>query len=206
MYKPHTVEQFKVWRFLKEWFHLEHFILSPISRNALMLEDKAGECIVFAWDGGVAVEQPVPEPASVETVNTFLRARHLRPDRPLLRTIEEVTRWWLSNDNPLTYQQALGFNDELYRYFLTHEQYSDEQVLSIVQKKLVTEAEYLGIKLWYLDGNSGSAWLGPLGLDGNGDIYGLILHYRTPEQKEYRFYLENDYYRFMNKKTNVAPC
>jgi hypothetical protein len=79
-------------------------------------------------------------------------------------------------------------------------------VLSIVQKKLVTEAEYLGIKLWYLDGNSGSAWLGPLGLDGNGDIYGLILHYRTPEQKEYRFYLENDYYRFMNKKPNVAPC
>nr|MDD4510500.1 hypothetical protein [Oscillospiraceae bacterium] len=174
--------------------------------KALMLEDKDGDRIVFVWDGSAAVEQPVPEPASVETVNAFLRAHHVCPDRPRLRTFEEITHWWLINDNPLTYQQALGFSDTLYRYFLTHVQYTDEQILSIVQKKLVTEDEYLGIKLWYLDGNSGSAWLGPLGLDGTGEIYGLTLRYRTPEQVEYAFYLENEYYRFMNKKTNVAPC
>jgi len=206
VYKPHTVEQFKVWQFLKEHFHLEHFILSPVSRSALMLEDEAGERIVFAWDGTAAVEQPVPESAPDEKVNAFLRAHHLSPNRPQLRTIEEVTRWWLANDTPLTYQQALGFNYILYRYFLTHVQYSDEQVLSLVQRKFVTEEEYLGIKLWYLDGNSESAWLGPLGLDGTGDIYGLILHYHTPEQKEHRFYLENDYYRLMNGKFNVTPC
>lgn len=206
MYKPHTVEQFKVWQFLKEEFHLEHFILSPVSRNALMLEDKASDRIVFAWDGSAAVEQPVPVPASVETVNAFLRAHHVRSDRPRLHTFEEITRWWLINDNPLTYQQALGFSDELYRYFLTHMQYSDEQVISLVQKKLVTEEEYLGIKLWYLDGNSGSTWLGPLGIDGTGEIYGLTLRYRTPEQVEHTFYLENEYYRFMNKKTNATPC
>ncbi len=206
MYKPHTVEQFKVWEFLKEQFHLDHFILSPVSRNALMLEDKAGERIVFAWDGAAVVELPVPEPASDEKVNVFLRAHHLNPNRPQLRTIAEVTRWWLTNDTPLTYQQALGFNYVLYHYFLTHTQYTDEQVLTVVQKKLVTEDEYLGIKLWYLDGNSGGVWLGPLGLDGTGEIYGLTLHYRTSEQVEHTFYLENEYYRFMNKKTNVAPC
>lgn len=205
MYKPHTVEQFKVWAFLKEQFHLEHFILSPISRKALMLEDKNGERIVFAWDGNTAVEQPVPKPASDEVVKAFFREHHTRPDRPQLRTIREVTQWWLANDNPLTYQQALGFSDELYRYFLTHAAYTDEQILTVVQKKLVTEEEYLGIKLWYLDGNVGCCWLGPLGLNGTGEIYGLTLHYRTPQAVEYAFYLENDYYRFMNKH-NVAPC
>ena len=37
MYKPHTVDQFKLWQFLKERFVMEAFILSPVSRNALML-------------------------------------------------------------------------------------------------------------------------------------------------------------------------
>lgn len=206
MYKPHTVEQFKVWQFLKEQFHLEHFILSPVSRKALMLEDKTGKCIVFAWDGNAAVEQPVPKPVSDEAIKAFLRAHLVHPHRPNLHTIEEVTRWWLANDNPLTYQQALGFSDELYRYFLTHAAYADEQILGIVQNGVVTEEEYLGIKLWYFDGNTGHCWLGPLGLDGTGEIYGLTLHYHTPEQVEYTFYLENDYYRVMNNKTNVTPC
>lgn len=206
MYKPHTVEQFKVWQFLKEQFHLEHFILSPVSRKALLLEDKTGECIVFAWDGNAAQKQPTQEPASAEVVQAFIREHHARSDRPHLNTIEEVTRWWLNHDSPLTYQQALGFSDELYHYFLTHAAYTDEQILAIVQKGVVTEEEYLGIKLWYLDGNAGRCWLGPLGLDGTGEIYGLTLHYRMPEQVAYDFYLENDYYRFMNKNTIVTPC
>lgn len=206
MYKPHTVEQFKVWQFLKEWFYLEHFILSPVSRRALMLEDKTGERIVFAWNGTSAVEQPVPVPAPDEIVKNFLLEQHIRPDRPQLRTTEEVTRWWLANSSPLTHQQALGFSDELYHYYLTHVAYTDEQIIAIVQKLLVTEEEYLGIKLWYLDGNTNCCWLGPLGLDGTGEIYGLTLHYHTPQEVRYTFYLENEYYRFMNRKTDVMPC
>lgn len=206
MYKPHTVEQFKVWLFLKERFHLEHFILSPVSRSALMLEDKTGERIVFGWDGSAAVEQPLPEPATEETVKDFLRAHYAQPDRPKLRTILEVTRWWLNNDNPLTHQRALGFSDELYRHYLTHKVYTKEDAVSIAQKGLVTEEEYTGIKLWYLDGNSASSWLGPLGIDGTGEIYGLTLHYRTPRQVEYVFYLENEYYHFMNNKKHAMPC
>ena len=141
---------------------MEQRILSPVSRNALMLGDKSGDSIVFAWDGSGIVEQPMPMPADKETVRRFLRGHHAGLAYPRLYTIEDVTRWWLSRNNPLTYQQALGFPDELYRYFLTHEPYSGEQALSIVQKEVVTQEEYLGIQLWYLDGHSGDAWLGPL--------------------------------------------
>lgn len=206
MYKPHTIEQFKVWRFLKERFLLEEFILSPVSRRALMLEDKTGERIVFAWNGETAVEEPVPEPADPETIRVFLKAYRGRPDRPRLTDIEQVTRWWLQNESPLSYQQALGFSDALYRYFLTHKEYGDEEVAALVQKGLVTEEEHLGITLWYFNGNVSGNWLGPLGIDGTGEIYGLTLQYRMPEQKEYVFYLENEYYRFMNKNKNAAPC
>ena len=49
MYKPHTIEQYKVYRFLEENFALEHFLLAPLSRFGLMLEDKTGEKIAFAF-------------------------------------------------------------------------------------------------------------------------------------------------------------
>jgi len=48
MYKPHTIEQYKVYRFLEENFALEHFLLAPLSRFGLMLEDKTGEKIAIA--------------------------------------------------------------------------------------------------------------------------------------------------------------
>ena len=36
MYKPHTIEQYKVYRFLEENFALEHFLLAPLSRFKVM--------------------------------------------------------------------------------------------------------------------------------------------------------------------------
>ena len=47
MYKPHTIEQYKVYHFLEENFALEHFLLAPLSHFGLMLEDKTGEKIAF---------------------------------------------------------------------------------------------------------------------------------------------------------------
>ena len=35
MYKPHTIEQYKIQRFLDETFAMEHFLVSPLSRNLL---------------------------------------------------------------------------------------------------------------------------------------------------------------------------
>ena len=37
MYKPHTIEQYKIQQFLDHTFAMEHFLVSPLSRSALML-------------------------------------------------------------------------------------------------------------------------------------------------------------------------
>lgn len=199
MYKPHTIKQFKVWLFLNENFMLDHFLLSPVSPTALMIEDKAGERLVFAWADGTVVEQPEPIPSDPETVKAFIRAFRENPEHPRLHTFEDVTRWWLSHATPLTYQQALNLSDMLYRHFLAHKDYDEEEVLHLIEKGVVTEEEYCGIKLWYLNGNTKGKWLGPLGVDGTGNLYGLTLHYGSPIQTEYTFYINDDYYRYMNR-------
>lgn len=203
MYKPRTIEQFKVWQFLNQNFMLDRFLLSPVSRAALMIEDTAGERLVFAWVDGAAVEQPEPIPADTETVKAFIRAFREDPGHPRRHTFEDVTRWWLSHATPLTYQQALGLPDRLYRHFLAHQDYDEEEVLRLIRKGVVTEAEYCGIELWYLNGNAKGKWLGPLGVDGTGNLYGLTLHYRSPLQIEYTFYLNDDYYRYMNRNRQI---
>ena len=42
MYKPHTIEQYKIQQFLDANFAMEHFLVSPLSRTSLLLEDKTG--------------------------------------------------------------------------------------------------------------------------------------------------------------------
>ena len=37
MYKPHTIEHYKIQRFLDETFAMEHFLVSPLSRASLLL-------------------------------------------------------------------------------------------------------------------------------------------------------------------------
>jgi len=99
---------------------------------------------------------------------------------------------------PHTYQQALGLPDDLYRHFLTYPPLDDDAVRRLVSKGLVTEKEFCDIRLWYRNGHVMTCWLGPLGLDGTGNIYGLTFRYRKPEERKYEFYLLDDYYRFMN--------
>lgn len=198
MYRPHTVEQYKIYQFLKEQFVLEHFVLSPLSRSALILEDHTGDRIAFCLHDGEIKETEIPPPAASEEIKAFMEWFRSLEDPPRLKNFEEITRWWLNHPNPLTYQQALGLRDDLYRHFLSNPQLNDDDVLALVLKGLVTESEYASILLWYLDGHRFSCWLGPFGLDGTGDIYRLVIHYNTPQAKEYTFYLLNDYYRHMN--------
>lgn len=117
MYKPHTIEQYKVYRFLEENFALEHFLLAPLSRFGLMLEDKTDEKIAFAFLNNCVQEIPVPAPADPETVTAFLKQFRSLTPHPVIHDFEALTRWWLDNPNPLTYQQALGMSDDLYRHF-----------------------------------------------------------------------------------------
>ena len=49
MYKPHMIEQYKIQQFLDHNFAVEHFLVSPLSRSALMLEDRCGERIAFSF-------------------------------------------------------------------------------------------------------------------------------------------------------------
>ena len=72
MYKPHTIEQYKVYRFLEENFALEHFLLAPLSRFGLMLEDKTGEKIAFAFLNDCVQEIPVPAPSSFDASHPSL--------------------------------------------------------------------------------------------------------------------------------------
>lgn len=201
MYKPQTIEQFKIVQYLKQehGFVMDQFILSPLSRSAVLLEDRTGDQIAFSFENGKVTELPIPEPPDQEEVLAFIRRFRQDPHRPALRNFEEITAWWLSTPNPLSYQQALSLPDDLYRHFLTHAIYDEETVRRLVARGKVTEEELLGILLWYRNGNVSWCWLGPLGLDGTGEIYGLVFHYRQPNAVEWKFYVMDDYYRFMNK-------
>ena len=179
MYKPHTIEQYKVYRFLEENFALEHFLLAPLSRFGLMLEDKTGEKIAFAFLNDCVQEIPVPAPAAPKTVIAFLKQFRSLTPRPVIHDFEALTRWWLDNPNPLTYQQALGMSDILYRDFLSHPLINEDDALRLARKGLVTESEYNDLQLWYFNGHTMSCWFGSLGVDGTGSLYGLIFDYQT---------------------------
>ena len=189
MYKPHTIEQYKVYRFLEENFALEHFLLAPLSRFGLMLEDKTGEKIAFAFLNDCVQEIPIPAPAAPETVIAFLKQFRSLTPRPVVHDFEALTRWWLDNPNPLTYQQALGMSDDLYHHFLSHPLISEDDALRLARKGLVTESEYNDLQLWYFNGHTMSCWFGPLGVDGTGSLYGLTFDYQTASPTKTQFYL-----------------
>lgn len=203
MYKPQTIDQFKVWRFLDANFVMTHFLLSPVSRSALMIEDIDGDRMAFGWAGDHVEEQPLPVPASPEVLRAFYRAFWADPQHPPVDTFAQRTKWWLNSDTPLDYQQALRLPDELYRHYLRHGVPSEEEVMALILRPSISEKAYRGIQLWYLDGNAKGKWMGPLGTDGTGSLYGLTLDYGTPRQREHTFYLEDDYYRHMNRNHNI---
>ena len=198
MYKPHTIEQYKIQQFLDHTFAMEHFLVSPLSRSALILEDRCGERIAFSFSDNEVREIPIPSAPSPDKVKLFIRSFRALGAKPHLRTFEDVTRWWLNHPNPLTYQQALGLPDELYRRFLSSPLIEDEDAQRLAASGLVSEDAYQDIQLWYLNGNTANCWLGPLGIDGTGNLYALTFNYGTPRAKELKFYLLDDYYRHMN--------
>lgn len=198
MYKTQTVEQFYILQFLKQTFDLSQFILSPVSRSALMLEDANGAQIAFSFEGRKISECEIPKPISRDEVKAYIRSLKQAPNTPQLRNYQEITRWWLNTPNPLSYQQALGLSNELYRHFLTHKLLDDEAVFALASQKVITEDEYNDILVWYFGGNFATCWLGPYGVDGTGNSYKLAINYGKPEEKQYIFYVRDEYYCFMH--------
>ena len=166
-----------------------------------MLEDKTDEKIAFAFLNNCVQEKPVPAPADPETVTAFLKQFRSLTPHPVVHDFEALTRWWLDNPNPLTYQQALGMSDDLYHHFLSHPLISEDDALRLARKGLVTESEYNDLQLWYFNGHTMSCWFGPLGVDGTGSLYGLTFDYQTASPTKTQFYLLDDYYRVMNHLT-----
>ena len=112
--------------------------VSPLSRTSLLLEDETGEQLAFSFLDDEVREIPLPPPAAPEEIKDFIRRfRSLNP-KPRLRTFEDITRWWLDHPNPLTYQQALGLSDELYRHFLSHSMIEEEDVYRLASSGLVS--------------------------------------------------------------------
>lgn len=198
MYRPCTIEQYHVYQYLNEQFVLEACLVLPLSRSALMLEDRTGEKIAFQYKNCQVKEIPIPPPPDPKDVSRFLeRFRSLNP-RPKFTSLESMTRWWLDHPNPLTHQQALGLSDELYRHYLSHPLLDTEKAWALASKKLITEHEYRNLLLWYRDNLTEPCWLGQIGVDGTGNLYELILRYRRPDEARISFYLLDDYYREMN--------
>ena len=194
MYKPRTVEQFKVMEYIKSKFQTDNLIVAPASRSALVIEDMLGEKMAFQWLGDTVVEIPVPQPAPQEVHLAFVRNFRTNPNRPHLSNWDELTDWWLNHLTPLTHQQALNLPDALYRRYLTCERRLElEDVLELVMRGAMTATEYMDVQLWYLDGHYAGNWLGPTGIDGNGDAYELVFHWLTAAELRYPFYVTENH-------------
>lgn len=198
MYKPFTVELFKIHQHLGQQFDLAHFIQMPLKRDTVILQDECGEKIAFTCQKNTVTQIPIPSILSKEEAAAYIRCLRQTGKIPDLRSFQDVTRWWASNPNPLTYQQALGLPDDLYIHYLANRILEDEDILPIVSQKVITEEEYKDLRLWCRNGNFCRCYLGASGVDGTGDSYKFIWNHGKPDALTFIFYIKNEYYCFMH--------
>ena len=204
MFKPRTIAQFKVVQFMKQNnFVMDQFVIFPESRTSLRIEDRTGEILILGLRGDTVQEVPAAPVPSNEKSQAFIRSYLLDPHCPPLRDLDDIVEWWHKEDRPISLQQALGLHDDLYRYYQTHEIMDTSQVRAIASQGYVSEEDYLGIRLWYRNGNSSGNWLGSEGVDGTGNRYGIKFHHLTPEEEHLIFYVMDDYYRWMNESASA---
>lgn len=194
MYKPHTIQQFKVLEFLKEQFAVEACLVAPISRHGLMLQDRGGGKIAFEYRDGAILEHPVPEPGSSYDCRVFMQALHYHYPKAEQQTFAAKTALWLKAPVGLTHQQALGLPDDLYLHYLTHAVPDEEAVRKLAARGMMTKGDYQGVLLWYLDGHFARNYLGAGGVDGVGIYIDLIFDYRSPLAQHLQFYLDETVY------------
>ena len=198
MYKPFTVELFHIQEYLKNQFDLSQFLQIPIKRDTVLLQDKSGEQIAFQFQDNAVKQIPIPTMLSRKKAVAYIRSLRSQNKIPELCTFQEVTQWWAKNPNPLTHQQALGLSDELYVHYLTYKLFNDVDVLITVSQKVISEDDLRSIRLWCRNGNFHRCYLGAYGLDGCGEIYKFIWNCGKPDALTYLFYIQDEYYCFMN--------
>ncbi len=154
MYKPRTIEQFKIMEYIKDNFHMECLLVAPVSRSSLMIQDEIGDRMAFQWMDGHVLEAPLPTPASNQEHLAFIKAFWADPRHPQFMSFDDLTTWWLNNPTPLTHQQILNLPDDLYCRYLACEQLLelDDVLLEVAEAPLQQHlhcAPYPGIVLGY---------------------------------------------------------
>lgn len=189
MYKPRTVNQFKVMEFLKENFVTDVCLISPISRDGLMLEDRNMDRIGFVCHSDIISECVIPEPGTRGALRMFAESLRLAYPRAEQRTFEAKTQHWLNCPGLVTYQQALGLDDDLFRHYLKHPMLTEDDVRHLTTLGRVSEDVYHSILLWYLDGHCADNHLCVGGVDSAGTCIDLTFRYRQPNAELLQFYL-----------------
>ena len=192
MYKPRTISQHKVMEFLKDQFHLDSCLVWPISRNSLLLEDENHDQIAFASNEAGIYECEIPGPGTRTDVRMFYDYLRRKCPEPHQQTFNAKTQLWLNCPIRITYAQALGLGDELFRHYLTHPMMDKEDILRSIVTGMVSMDDYRSMQLWYLDGHTKDTLLLIAGVDGIGQYADMVFHYRTPHAECHQFYLRED--------------
>ena len=61
MYKPQTIEQYKIRQILEKRLVIDDLYIIPLSRNAIMVEDKYGIRLAFSYQNGIIKEADIPK-------------------------------------------------------------------------------------------------------------------------------------------------
>lgn len=192
MYRPQTVEQYKIRQILEKRLVIDDLYIIPLSRNSLMVEDKYGIRLAFSYRNGVIKEADIPKYPSDDQAKKYLRCLKATGQLPNEFTFEDTTRWWIDNPSPLSHRQILGLGSHMYHHYLKNRLLTDEEALKIASQERVTEHQFKDLFLWYLNSHRQDCWLGWMGIDMTGELYGLIWKYGTMESKFFLFHISQN--------------
>lgn len=189
MYKPCTAAQFRVMEYLHKTFDTSQCLIYPARPNALVLEDQFGERLEFFFRDGKVLEHPLMPPADFASVDLFLRCLNFQYPESSQRTFSARHALWSAGAFPLTYRQALGLTDDLFRHYLKTQPLTREEVRDLAAHGSVTESDFRSMQLWRLDGHTEDCTLcGPW--DDGGRTYGILFLSRSGQPaEELRFYV-----------------
>lgn len=133
---------------------------------------------VSTEDGIAECEVPPPgTSADLRLFHEYLNGKYPKPEQ---QTFDAKTRLWLESPIPISFAQALGLTDELFRHYLSHPMIDEEEMRRQIVTGSVSISMYRSMQLWYLDGHVKDTLLLIAGVDGIGPYADLIFHYRTP--------------------------
>lgn len=189
MYKPQTVEQYKIRQILEKRLVIDDLYIIPLSRNSLMVEDRYGIRLAFSYQEGKIDEAEIPKYLPEDQAKNYLRCLKTSGQLPSEFTFEDITRWWMDSPSPLSHRQILGLGTHLYHHYLKNRLLRDEEALRIASLHKITAQQFKDLFLWYLNSHRQDCWLGWMGIDMMGELYGLIWKYGTLESKFFLFYI-----------------